>query len=286
MTTLKTRFAALKLACDGTLDVAKVFASIDLVGDMEGQASEASLRGITVQNAMSLLARLLKERKLPWPIADFDKCQALRQLSLRVALVGEAANTLQDVKEAKAEFAAHTGRIEELIKATKRAGDDVSARVDQKLKKRQKDEEMEQKKKIKKQKADLEKIQKAKDDAEKKLLVEQKKTKTAEAKAAVGLPSSDWTIIKLKLRGHLDVPIINASDWPLPALDLRGPFHRSWGGIGQGAEAPPEPHQRMDQRFRPERDSLLQRACVMAFAEGCGLEERDAGVRARWGARA
>ena len=91
MTTLKTRFAALKLACDGTLDVAKVFASIDLVGDMEGQASEASLRGITVQNAMSLLARLLKERKLPWPIADFDKCQALRQLSLRVALVGEAA---------------------------------------------------------------------------------------------------------------------------------------------------------------------------------------------------
>ena len=91
MTTLKIRFAALKLACDGTLDVAKVFASIDLVGDMEGQASEASLRGITVQNAMSLLARLLKERKLPWPIADFDKCQALRQLSLRVALVGEAA---------------------------------------------------------------------------------------------------------------------------------------------------------------------------------------------------
>ena len=134
MTTLKIRFAALKLACDGTLDVAKVFASIDLVGDMEGQASEASLRGITVQNAMSLLARLLKERKLPWPIADFDKCQALRQLSLRVALVGEAANTLQDVKEAKAEFAAHTGRIEELIKATKRAGDDVSARINQKLK--------------------------------------------------------------------------------------------------------------------------------------------------------
>ena len=134
MTTLKIRFAALKLACDGTVDVAKVFASIDLVGDMEGQASEASLRGITVQNAMSLLARLLKERKLPWPIADFDKCQALRQLSLRVALVGEAANTLQDVKEAKAEFAAHTGQIEELIKATKRAGDDVSARVNQKLK--------------------------------------------------------------------------------------------------------------------------------------------------------
>jgi hypothetical protein len=134
MTTLKIRFAALKLACDGTVDVAKVFASIDLVGDMEGQASEASLRGITVQNAMSLLARLLKERKLPLPIADFDKCQALRQLSLRVALVGEAANTLQDVKEAKAEFAAHTGRIEELIKATKRAGDDVSARVNQKLK--------------------------------------------------------------------------------------------------------------------------------------------------------
>ena len=134
MTTLKIRFAALKLACDGTVDVAKVFASIDLVGDMEGQASEASLRGITVQNAMSLLARLLKERKLPWPIADFDKCQALRQLSLRVALVGEAANTLQDVKEAKAEFAAHTGRIEEFIKATKRAGDDVSARVNQKLK--------------------------------------------------------------------------------------------------------------------------------------------------------
>ena len=44
MTTLKIRFAALKLACDGTLDVAKVFASIDLVGDMDGQASEASLR--------------------------------------------------------------------------------------------------------------------------------------------------------------------------------------------------------------------------------------------------
>ena len=95
MTTLKIRFAALKLACDGTVDVAKVFASIDLVGDMEGQASEASLRGITVQNAMSLLARLLKERKLPWPIADFDKCQALRQLSLRVALVGEAATALR-----------------------------------------------------------------------------------------------------------------------------------------------------------------------------------------------
>jgi hypothetical protein len=56
------------------------------------------------------------------------------------------------------------------------------------------------------------------------LLAEQKKTKTAEAKAAVGLPSSDWTIIKLKLRGHLDVPIINASDWPLPALDFEAPF--------------------------------------------------------------
>ena len=77
MTTLKIRFAALKLACDGTLDVAKVFASIDLVGDMEGQASEASLRGITAQNAMSLLAQLLKFNRLPLPIADFDRCQAL-----------------------------------------------------------------------------------------------------------------------------------------------------------------------------------------------------------------
>ena len=134
MTTLKIRFAALKLACDGTLDVAKVFASIDLVGDMEGQASEASLRGITAQNAMSVLAQLLGERKLPLPIADFAKCQALRELSLRVNLVGDAANTLQDVKEAKLEFAAHTGRIEDLIKATKGAGDDVSARVNQKLK--------------------------------------------------------------------------------------------------------------------------------------------------------
>ena len=40
----------------------------------------------------------------------------------------------------------------------------------------------------------------------------------------MGLPSSDWTIIKLQLRGHLDVPIINASDWPLPALDFEAPF--------------------------------------------------------------
>ena len=56
------------------------------------------------------------------------------------------------------------------------------------------------------------------------MLAEQKKTKTAEAKAAVGLPSSDWTIIKLKLRGHWDVPIINASDWPLPALDFEALF--------------------------------------------------------------
>ena len=80
------------------------------------------------------------------------------------------------------------------------------------------------KKNIKKQKADLEKIQKAKDDAEKKLLAEQKKTRTAEAKAAVGLPSSDWTIIKLQLRGHLDVRIITASDWPPPALDFKALF--------------------------------------------------------------
>jgi hypothetical protein len=61
--------------------------------------------------------------------------------------VGEAANTLQDVKEAKAELSAHTGRIEDLIKATKRAGDDVSARRTLKLKKRQKDEETEQRRK-------------------------------------------------------------------------------------------------------------------------------------------
>ena len=53
---------------------------------------------------------------------------------MRVTSVGEAADTAQDVKEAKLEFAAHTGRIEELIKATKRAGDDVSARVNQKPK--------------------------------------------------------------------------------------------------------------------------------------------------------
>ena len=58
----------------------------------------------------------------------------MRELSLRVTSVGDAANTAQDVKEAKLEFAAHTGRIEDPIKATKRAGDDVSARVNQKLK--------------------------------------------------------------------------------------------------------------------------------------------------------
>ena len=44
----------------------------------------------------------------------------------------------------------------------------------------------------------------------------------------MGLPSSDWTIIKLQLRGHLDVPIINASDWSPPAgppaVDFDAPF--------------------------------------------------------------
>ena len=80
---------------------------------------------------------------------------------MRVTSVGEAAETAQDVKEAKTEFAGYTGRIEELIKATKRAADDVSARVSQKLKKRQKDVEAEEKKKIKTQKADLEKISKS-----------------------------------------------------------------------------------------------------------------------------
>ena len=73
---------------------------------------------------------------------------------------------------------------------------------------------MEQQKKIKKQKAEQDKIQKAKCDAEKKLLAQQQKAKEGEAKAAVGLPSSDWTIIKLQLKGHLDVPIIKASDCP------------------------------------------------------------------------
>ena len=61
ITTLKIRLAALKLACDESADVSKVFSSIDLVGEMEGRAPEESLRKMRPQNAISLLAQLLKK---------------------------------------------------------------------------------------------------------------------------------------------------------------------------------------------------------------------------------
>ena len=62
ITTLKIRLAALKLACDESADVSKVFSSIDLVGEMEGRAPEESLRKMRTQNAIALLAQLLKTK--------------------------------------------------------------------------------------------------------------------------------------------------------------------------------------------------------------------------------
>ena len=133
MTKLKIRFSASKLACVGAVDVAEVFAWTGLVGDGEGKASEASLREVTGPKAVALLTQPLQQRKLPLPIAGFGKCQSSRGFDLRVSTVGEAAGTAQDLKEAKAKFIAHIDGLIELVRPTRRAGDDVSARRTLKL---------------------------------------------------------------------------------------------------------------------------------------------------------
>lgn len=66
--------------------------------------------------------------KPPPPIADFDLLQTKEQLLMRIPAVGQDVATANDLKESKKEFQGHLERLKELLRATRRAAEDIRSR--------------------------------------------------------------------------------------------------------------------------------------------------------------
>lgn len=190
-----------------------------------GKVSEAELKAKTRPAQITCFAECLKAARRALPIADFALISTRDALVDRIPTVGESVETACDLKEARREFIGHSERLRELVKATKRAAEDIKSRKCAKASKVTREIQKQQHEMSKQAKAASSQAAKAQKRAAQEEVNRQKKLQeqaAAELSGQAGAP--EWTIMDVDLQHHAALPEYAADNFPGSDVNFDAPY--------------------------------------------------------------